>query len=204
MTSQRFAAIILAAGYSSRMGSFKPLLSLGKGTIIEGVIALFRASGIDDIRVVAGHNKEALLPVLKHQAVTPVENPDFHQGMFSSVQAGVSGLSPETDAFFIMPGDIPLVQPATIQCLMARYEETPNCIIRPVYEGKKGHPPLIPYSLAETILNYRGNGGLREILKQRQSLASDIEVPDPNILVDMDRTEDFSLAMHAIQARKPI
>ena len=199
MTSQRFSAIILAAGYSSRMGSFKPLLSLGKSTIIEGVIALFRSNGIDDIRAVVGHNKEALLPVLKHQAVSPVENPDFHQGMFSSVLAGVSGLTPDTDAFFIMPGDMPQVRPQTIQCLMSHYSQTPNRIIRPSYHGKKGHPPLIPFSLSETILNYRGDGGLREIIKQRQSMVSDIEVPDPNILVDMDRPEDFNLLLNSVR-----
>ncbi|MBU4317510.1 MAG: nucleotidyltransferase family protein [Proteobacteria bacterium] len=199
MTSPRFSAILLAAGYSSRMGSFKPLLFLGKNTIIEGVIALFRASGIDDIRVVVGHNKEALLPVLKHQAVTPVENPDFHQGMFSSVQAGVSRLAPDTDAFFIMPGDMPLVQPATIQYLMAQYEETPNRIIRPLYQGKKGHPPLIPFSMAETILNDRGDGGLREILNHHRDRASEIEVQDPNILLDMDRPQDFNLMVNSFR-----
>ena len=83
---KRFGACILAAGFSSRMGSFKPLLPLGDKTVIERAIAVSKEAGIEDIVVVTGYNREALLPVLEKEGVEEVFNWHFEEGMFTSIQ----------------------------------------------------------------------------------------------------------------------
>jgi CTP:molybdopterin cytidylyltransferase MocA len=75
------SAIILAAGYSSRMGAFKPLLPFGDTTVMERSIALFRRAGIRDIRVVVGHNSSELLPLLKRLQALPLLNERYQEGM---------------------------------------------------------------------------------------------------------------------------
>jgi len=113
----RATAIVLAAGYSSRMGKFKPLLPLGETTVLGRVITLFRDAGFSDIRIVVGYRSEELLPLLGKMGVPYIVNQNFHAGMFSSVVAGVKGLEKSTDAFFILPVDIPLIRPWTARLL---------------------------------------------------------------------------------------
>ncbi|MDF2840738.1 MAG: mobA 1, partial [Clostridia bacterium] len=89
---QKIAAIVLAAGYSSRMGELKPLLPLGDKTVIEKVIDAFRKAGIDDVRVVVGYEAQRLMPLLEKRKVQIIQNIEFEKGMFSSVQAGIKSL----------------------------------------------------------------------------------------------------------------
>jgi molybdenum cofactor cytidylyltransferase len=91
---QRTAAIILAAGYSSRMGTLKPILKIGKQTILKGVISLFHESGIEDVIVIVGHRGNELVPEIVNCGARPVTNEHYERGMFSSVQVGVKALRP--------------------------------------------------------------------------------------------------------------
>ena len=87
--NNRIGAVILAAGYSSRMGSFKPALYIGDKTVIARLITSFCDAGIRDIVVVSGHNRELLQSLIAGFDVTESYNENFPQGMFSSIQAGV-------------------------------------------------------------------------------------------------------------------
>ena len=87
--NNRIGAVILAAGYSSRMGSFKPGLQIGGKTVIARLIASFYDAGIKDIVVVSGHNREVLKSLIKGFDVTESYNENFPKGMFTSIQAGV-------------------------------------------------------------------------------------------------------------------
>jgi CTP:molybdopterin cytidylyltransferase MocA len=99
------------------MGDFKPLLPLGRATVLERVVTLFREAGVADIRVVVGHRTDGLWPLLPGWGLMDVANPDYGEGMFTSVRAGVVSLEPGVAAFFMHPVDIPLVSPATVQTL---------------------------------------------------------------------------------------
>ncbi|MBW1768419.1 MAG: NTP transferase domain-containing protein [Deltaproteobacteria bacterium] len=185
------SAIVLAAGYSSRMGKFKPLLPLGDTTIIERVVDLFRKSGIKDIRVVTGYRAGELSPLLKKTGVSCIANEDFKEGMFSSVKAGVKGLDQNLRAFFILPVDIPLVRPQTIRLLLRSYEKGIGEIIYPCFHGRRGHPPLISSRFAKEITCWKGEGGLRSFLKQYEQFAADVMVADEFILFDLDKPADY-------------
>lgn len=189
MNSGNTAAIILAAGLSSRMGEFKPLLHLGDRSLIELCADTLRQAGIKDIILVTGHNKEQLTYHAKQAGLRTIYNPDYHSGMFSSVQAGVRQLTPEASAFFILPVDIPLVRPTTILTLLQQFIESSDEALVPCFSGQQGHPPLISNTLIPLILDYTGQGGLQGLLAQ--SPTREIGVWDRFILRDADTREDY-------------
>lgn len=187
----RFSAIIPAAGMSSRMGVFKPLLLLGHETVIEKVISTFKMVGVEDIIVVVGHRMQQLVEVLEDKNVRIIENCDYEKGMFSSVRAGVAHLHSDSRAFFLLPADIPLVRSHTIARLAQAYQENTGNLIYPVFENKRGHPPLIPTDLAPHISQWHGKGGLKAFLNSTACPFVELPVADRYIHQDMDYHEDY-------------
>ncbi len=195
MPDFHFSAIILAAGYSSRMGRFKPLLPIDGRPAVERLVRIFKKNRVDDILVVTGHRGQDIDQALKHTGVQIVENPEFDQGMFSSVKAGVQQIGKETDAFFVIPADIPLVRPLTIDLVKSTYHLHTGHIIYPCFKSRRGHPPLIPAQLIPAILSSQKDGGLRAVLENKACLSKDIDVPDRHILMDMDHPKDYTAAL---------
>jgi molybdenum cofactor cytidylyltransferase len=183
----RLAALILAAGYSSRMGSFKPLLRLGDRSALEWAVDAFRAAGIADIGVVTGHRAAELEPELARLGVAALRNPAYDSGMYSSIRAGIGSLAPEVDACFVLPIDIPLVRPATVAAIAEHYDGSAP-IFYPTFRGQRGHPPLIGRELFAEIAAGDGEGGLRAVLQRHAATA--VAVADQAILLDMDTPED--------------
>lgn len=186
------AALILAAGYSSRMGSFKPLLPIAGTTVIAQVAATFRAAGIDRIGVITGHRADQLEPVADRLGAIVVRNTDYERGMYSSIQAGVSSLLPTVDACYLLPVDIPLVRPESVAALAEAFTVCRAPITYPRFNGQRGHPPLISRALFPEILAGKGEGGLRELLRKHQASAADVDVLDEGVLLDMDTPEDYA------------
>lgn len=196
MANHRLAAIILAAGYSSRMGRFKPLLPIGDKTVIQHTIDIFESIGTENIQVVTGHRTREIGEEILSFGGRVVENTQYAEGMFSSVRTGIRCLDPQSiDAFFITPADICLTRPLTIQLLADAYEENPECIIHPCLVSKRGHPPLIPTSLIPSILKSDANGGLKTILEAHDHSAIEVQVPDRHMLMDMNHMEDYRNAV---------
>ncbi len=189
---RNFAALILAAGYSSRMGQFKPRLPLGNRSAIEHAIETFLAAGIRDLMVVTGHRASELTQVLKDQPVQCVFNPAYASGMFSSIVAGLNALSTDTAACFILPADVPLVRPATLEALATAYERNNSSILYPVFHAKRGHPPLIAWNLFPAILAHDGSGGLKMVLSQYEREAEEVHVLDEGIHLDMDTPAEYA------------
>ena len=188
------AALVLAAGYSSRMGHFKPLLPIGGAPALERAIDLFLAAGIGDITVVTGYRAGELEPLLERKGVRAIHSPHYDAGMYSSIAAGVGALPGEYQACFILPADMPLVRPRTVKLLVQAYESHPRTILYPVFQGQRGHPPLICRSvLAETL---RGDepGGLRALLARHQQGVGEVAVIDEGIHLDLDTPADLGRA----------
>ena len=196
MKPDRYAAIILAAGRSSRLGWFKPLVPLGGETLVERAVSLFRAAGLSEILVVVGHRGRELRPVLRKAGVRIIENAGFQEGMLSSVSAGVRGLGSARAAFFVLPVDVPLVRNWTVRRLLAVHEERPGSIAHPCFCGRRGHPPLIPSDLVDAILGGPAAGGLRAVLVRHEERAVGVEVPDRNILFDVNSPAQCEELVH--------
>ncbi|MBN2041533.1 MAG: NTP transferase domain-containing protein [Spirochaetes bacterium] len=189
MKNKKISALILSAGFSSRMGAFKPLLKFGNLTIIEFVINLFLNSGIEDITVVTGHRSDELSERLSKLKVNKVYNADYETGMFSSVLAGVRSLS-ECDAFFLLPVDIPLIRKYTITGLMDAFSNNNSDVVYPVFQNRRGHPPLLSSNIVHDILGYNGEGGLAGLLSQYTNI-TEHRVADNGILLDCDTPDDY-------------
>jgi CTP:molybdopterin cytidylyltransferase MocA len=185
------AAVIPAAGYSRRMGAFKPLLPFGSGTVIEQVISTVRQAGIETIRVVVGWQADRLIPVLERLGVAWVMNERFAEGMYTSIQAGVHNLPTGVAAFFLLPGDLPLVRSATLTRLIAEWDARPGGILYPCHEGRRGHPPLIASAYIPEILADTPHGGLRGLLAHHAQDAHDIDVADSGVLMDLDTPDEY-------------
>ena len=104
------SAIILAAGFSSRMDGFKPLLPLGESNVLTHAVDIFLKADIGDIRVVIGHRASEIRSLVKATGAEAIINPRYRTGMLSSIQAGIMNLPKTQKAFFILPVDIPLVR----------------------------------------------------------------------------------------------
>jgi putative nucleotidyltransferase with HDIG domain len=196
MTRHRIAAIILAAGYSSRMGRFKPLLPLNGQTVIERLIDTFQENDIHPVGVVTGHRAEDIHQAIHLSGVQFIENRAYASGMFSSVKAGIKRVATASvDAFFIAPADICLIRPLTIRLLTAAFQKRAGRIIYPCFKFNRGHPPLIPAALAASILDGQADSSLKEMLSKFEDLAVDIEVPDRHILIGMNHPYEYEDAL---------
>ena len=210
----RFAAVILAAGYSSRMKAFKPLLDVGRMTAAERLIKAVGAAGIEKIAVVTGYNRERLgfifgsgeNPEAVHnsaqQDIIEVYNGNFPEGMFSSIRAGLAAAAerwPEAEGIFLMPVDCPLISSEVLIRLMqsARRSsagsgmQSAGLFHVPVFEGKKGHPLLIPSSYTEEICEHDGTGGLKAITDKHRDRMIRVPVEEEGCLLDMDTPEGY-------------
>jgi len=201
VAEKKIGALILAAGFSSRIEGFKPLLEVGGKKLIEHAIGLFKTSGIDEIVTVVGHRAENLIPVVEAASSSYVINDNYQNGMFSSIQLGVKVLKDACEAFFLLPADIPFVRPTTIQLLLETFRQEPSTLVcYPQFNSRRGHPPLIDCCLAEEILAFKGKGGMREFLGKYEEQARIIPVDDVFVGMDVDTRDDFMLLQKKLKS----
>jgi len=196
------AGLILAAGYSSRMGSLKALLPFENQILIKKQIQCFRDAGVSNVYIVLGHRADEIKAVLiNEENIQYILNEFYSEGMLSSVQAGVKGIHKRRyEAFFLMPVDYPLIQPYTLEILINEYYDGVKTVY-PVHKNRKGHPPLISCSLCDDIIYYRGEGGLKNILKQYDQKAVYVETGNDTILIDIDTKQDYESALRYTKSR---
>jgi len=184
--------IILAAGVSSRMGKFKPMLPIGGTTFIKRLISQMRAAGVEDIVVVTGYRHDELEKHLKDMKVKTVFNDRFYATqMLDSVKMGIDELKDSCDKVMLSPVDV-VMSP---QWLYEKVIKSKADFVRPLYNGEPGHPVLIKKTLFDYILNYEGDRGLRGAVESSGKKILNLDVEDPNILLDADTFEDYRKAL---------
>ena len=193
--------LILAAGYSSRMGDFKPLMTLGEKTALEHLVEAFLAAGLDRdaIFVVTGYQRQLLEPLIRKLGIGEIFNPDFQEGMFSSIQAGLKGIKPYQEkenwpGTLMTQVDCPLPDSLTIRALLREGKEDSKkrpSILVPAYRGKKGHPVFIPRQYFQDILSYQGKMGLKSFLFEHQESLRILETGDEGAVLDMDTQQEY-------------
>lgn len=185
-----FAGIILAAGLSSRMDGFKPLMELGGFSIAEMAVDSMRCGGLSRICVVLGNRAAEVKAAVAGPGVVTVVNERYREtDMYESVKLGLLQVC-GADAVFILPVDTPLVAPASFIALKkAMTPEVSVCFAGSF--GKPAHPPLISRSCFDKILNYEGGGGLRGALESFSGSVAYCELNDEGALMDADTIEDY-------------
>ncbi|MBR8535492.1 XdhC family protein [Carboxylicivirga sediminis] len=188
------AMIILAAGMSKRMNAAKMLLPFGEQTIIETVVDASLHSKVDHTVVVTGANAEQISQKINHLPVQLAFNADYAEGMLSSVQCGVRAVD-GFGAFFVLPGDQPFVQPATINRMVDAYRKSDKGLVVPVFDGKKGHPVLISGKFREKINQLDPNIGLRQLFHQHADDIEYLEIESDEVVIDLDNREEYNEAL---------
>lgn len=199
----RIGAVITAAGMSSRMGDFKPLLQIGSMSIVKRIVATLRQAGAEDIVMVTGFNAEALEHHLAGSGIVFLRNPDYaHTHMFDSAKIGLEYLADKCDRILFTPVDIPLFTAATVTALLDSGAE----LAWPVFGDQSGHPLLMSAAVARTILADSGEGGMQGAITRCGVDMTDILVDDEGILHDADTPQDYKklLEYHNKQLARPI
>ncbi len=198
----RVAAVILAAGQSSRMGSNKLLLDLEGKPLLCHTVDQVLSLGLPEVVVVVGHQAEAIRQALGARPVRIVPAPDYAAGMSASLKAGIAGLPPTIDAALILLGDMPQISPSLLQRLIAAYNPVEGrAIVLPVHEGKRGNPVLWDRRFFDSMQQLAGDVGARHLIGEHGELVAEVEVEDIAVLRDIDTPEAYAQLRRDIATR---
>jgi molybdenum cofactor cytidylyltransferase len=193
----RTAAVVLAAGTSTRMGAVKQLLPLEGRPLLQHVLDTVRESGVDEIILVLGYAADRIKTKLELQNVRVVLNDNYRQGMGSSLKVGLSAVDSRTDAALIILADQPFVRSATLEQLMIEHQHSMAQIVIPTYRGFRGNPVLLDRSVFPEIMGLDGDLGCRAIFGHHQEGIVKLPVDDVGILLDIDRQDDLKALRRA-------
>lgn len=185
------AGIVLAAGFSSRMGCLKAALPFAGRTVLERQIDALRMAGCEQVVVVSGYEEQAVALLAEKSEATVRHNIHYTQGMFTSVQTGVSALPDDADGFVILPVDCVRVSPRVIHQVIQAGMKTGAQAVMPCFRGEAGHPPWFPALWKDKIMN--SEGPLDELIRfeAKEGLVRYEETDTPAILWDMDTPQDY-------------
>ncbi len=181
--------ILLAAGFSTRMGQIKQVMTLDGVPMAQRVAEAFILPG-NTIYVVIGAHGEAVKAVFEGMSCQFIANPRPDEGMFSSTQIGCRAI-PEGEPTLLCPCDCPGIALETVRAVAAQLERSPEKIIIPSYNGRRGHPVGLPAWLVEHIRQLPPTTpGLRSLWSLFADRIVNLDVPDAAILHDFDTPED--------------
>jgi molybdenum cofactor cytidylyltransferase len=182
------ACIILAAGQSRRMGRINKLLAAIDGKpMVRWAAEAALASAAAPVFVVLGHEAAQVRAALADLKVTFVENPDYAQGIASSVKRGIAALPAGIDGAVVCLGDMPRITARQIDRLIAAYNPVEGralCI--PTWRGKRGNPVLIGKRFFAEMQALTGDVGARPLISQYPELTCEVAMDDDAVLVDID------------------
>lgn len=189
----KVAAIVMAAGRSTRMGERNKLLLPMNGVpMIRHTVSTVLASSLAQVIVVTGHDADDLRVALDGLGVMFAHNPDFATGMASSLKAGLATLPKDTDAVLVCLGDMPAVSHADIRNLVSAFDpDEQRAIIVPTHHGKRGNPVLFARQFFPEIATASGDTGARGLLDAWPEAIFEVEMKTAAVLADADTPAAF-------------
>ena len=191
-----FAAVVLAAGRSRRMGAFKPLLPFGPKTVAESCVGNLLAAGVSEIVVVVGHRAGEVRAALAHLPVRVALNEAAESEMGVSIARGVERVSEEASAVLITPVDYPAVPPEVVRRLIEAHRRGGARLVVPEWEGRGGHPVLVSLDFREELLRLDAARGLRGLFDAHRGEVERLPAASPFVARDVDTWEDYR-ALHS-------
>jgi molybdenum cofactor cytidylyltransferase len=189
------AAVILAAGASSRMGRDKGLLRVpGGGTFLSRLVRSLREGGCTEVVAVVGAAEDAFRAAVEREGVPVrlVRNPDPSRGQLSSLHEALDDLAPRVPRAIVMaPVDLPLVAPATVRAVIDAWERGGAPVVRPSQRGRHGHPVLFDARVLPELRAAGLSAGARVVVRAHAAESCDVEVDDPGAFEDIDTPEDY-------------
>ncbi len=192
----RIAALVLAAGRSSRFGrGNKLLVALDGRLLLAHVVGAVVASRLKPVIVVIGHESEQMKQVLKGYDIVLVHNRDYTGGLSTSLRRGLAALPQDIDAVLICLADMPAITADHIGRLVGRFDPAQGrCIGVPTYHGKRGNPVLWDKRFLLEMSAITGDIGARELVATHTDFVYEVEMPDRAVLIDIDTPADLAAA----------
>ncbi|MBE9508933.1 MAG: NTP transferase domain-containing protein, partial [Chloroflexi bacterium] len=200
---KQIAAVILAAGASTRFGQPKQLLDWKGKPMLAHVTDVTLAAGLEPVIVVLGCQAEAIREALAAHLVQTVMNWRWEEGLSTSVQVGLAALPPATEAVILIQCDQPLLTTDLLGALAVRFEETDAAIVHPTHAGRRGTPALFARRLFAELAAVGGDVGGREIIARHAGEIATVEVADPDTLADVDTPADYE-RLRASSTQRPV
>ena len=196
------SAVILAAGESKRMGKQnKLLLPVAGEALLVKLIKSVCDSDVGQVIVVIGHEAEKIRRKLNNFPLSFVYNPNFSEGMTTSIKSGVKEVSPDCDGYMICLADMPFINTSEINKLIHAYAQNrikeKRLIVIPVYQGHRGNPVLFSTEFREDILEHKMEYGCKGVIMKNFESVKEIEMDDDSMLLDVDTLEDYQRAAEA-------
>ena len=196
---KKYAAIVLAAGLSSRMeGAHKLLLDLKGRTVFEHSLKSICEANFSEVIVVLGKRAEALKPLLNlFPKVKTVLNHDYEQGMTSSIQAGINVSNAEVYAICL--ADMPLIKSEDYNELIEAFEKLQDGknILLPLVQGAKGNPVFFSNDYREEILKHQSPNGCNGIVRENEGKVKFFETQNGHFSFDIDTRDDLERLRNA-------
>jgi len=187
----RIAALVMAAGRSSRMGPANKLLADVDGQpMVRRAVEAALASAARPVFVILGHDAHRVRAALRGCSVHFIDNPDYAAGMSTSLRQGLAALPEDIDGALILLGDMPRVDQPAIDRLIAAFNPVEGrSICVPVWNGKRGNPVLWARRYFSEMAGISGDVGARHLIGEHGDQVAEISMPDDGTLVDIDTPE---------------
>ncbi|MEJ5375037.1 MAG: nucleotidyltransferase family protein [bacterium] len=189
------AGILVAAGSSERMGRPKQLLPFGGRAMLLRVLEQALASPLVQVVLVLGYEarkvKEALGVAIWDPRLEVLLNNDYTEGMASSIRIGLERIQGRFPSFMLLFADQPLLDAFTLEFLLEAFWASEKEICVPLARGKRAHPVIFGSRFYPSLMALRGDVGGRAILQAHPEEILEVEVPRPDLLLDVDSPEDL-------------
>ena len=188
----RIGAVLLAAGEGVRMGGVaKSLIRLQGVPLINRQLIALSGAGVDEVVVVTGHARDAVEAQVQSFPVTLAYNPDYKSGQQSSVRVGLTALSGNFDAVFVVLADQPLIGAGDLTELIAAFKKRPGGhVLVPMVNGQRGNPIVVDATARADILASGTNLGCRNLIERQPELVSVHTSTNTRFITDLDTAED--------------
>lgn len=185
--------ILLAAGTSSRYGAKNKLLASLDGTpLVRHAALTLLESDVDDVTVILGYQSDEVREAVADLDVTFRENPAYDDGQSTSVRQGVlSACEHGVDAALVALGDMPRIEPRSVNLVVEAYERGIADIVTAGYRQMRGNPVLFDARFFDELVDVEGDTGGRRLLQRSESAVA-VETGDPGVLRDVDSPTDLT------------
>jgi molybdenum cofactor cytidylyltransferase len=191
------AGLVLAAGRSTRMGHNKLLCTWRDAPLVVHAVDAALGAGLRPLCVVTGHEHEGVTAALGGRELARAHNPDFEQGMASSLRVGLEALGQGPDGVVVLLGDMPRVRAEHVARLLAAFELGGRSVICvPEHQGQRGNPVLWPRRDYAALRSLSGDRGGRDLLETAIGRVVRVAMPDDGVLIDVDSPQMLA-ALHA-------
>lgn len=200
----RLFAVIPAAGESRRMGRSKLLLPLGGQTVMARLLHTLHRAEITERFVVIRPGDERLRAEVVRLGAVPVQPASAPADMRRSVEHALTAVRSQyrpgpDDGWLLIPGDHPLLEPSVLDALTAEWKRCQTPILVPTFEGRRGHPTLFAWSLAEEVFSLPADVGLNGLLQRHPEDVHELAVEEPSVLWDLDTPADYQALLQKEQ-----